>query len=978
MDESNPNVDTRLSRLERRVLRVEAHLNLDPGEAQDGEPSGSPADAKAAAQPEVTVAPMPPIDEAVQEPTAVASEIPVSIESPVVPAIETPPAAEESIVKPAPAPTRAAATPPPLPREQPDTSFETLEPLSSVPVPPAAVERPPQPESAEELLDRLRDRKRHARSAQAAQEPSARTSGSRVEHSDQTPPPVAPSRTRAPKGLSSWDIESLIGGRWYAIGGALAVVTGMILFLKLGIDRGWFAMSPAVKCSVAAAFGFALIAVGEMLRRRVSAFAAAGAFAAGLGVVYSSVYAAFRLYGLLPDSVAFGLLGATALMGIFISVAARLPVISVVSITGGYLAPFLFSDTPSRPIVLPAYLMTLLVIGLGVAAVRGREFIHLRSLVRIATLVLGGLWFFNTGHGHPQLTGVFSVAVWIAYHLELLWSTFKHQLPDARERTAAGTLTVSDWQRWAPIASTFSVTAWSSILGVLALREAQLPDWYAPAAYFASTGFLGILLAGHLDGLRRQPSNDRERLGAVLLMQSAALFVITVALLLGGWAQVTAWLIMSVVAMLTGNLLRSRVFHVYALCVLVICTGRLLVYDMAIGTLNQPVAEWMGINLSVWTLLMALTGLTWCINAICSLRMSARPISAAKDDWAAFADTCTFIGLGLPAVALCVGTPDFFTRGWIILACAVSAWIWAAFTGRSRVGQSSEMVAGVAFMCALASQWWSHESGGIDLAGLFLTPRASLPAAVAVFILARAFVRARDPELGWAANVLFIFAIVVLGAVPMHEQTTWPAVITVWCLLAIVVCAMSALRSQIRVVYGAAPLLLVSGLVWVFQLAERPWSDQMFVSGMTIFVALLACPKLLGLGGDLPYLAPVRKCFAVVGALLLLVNTSMEVAHIAARIAEDSTVRSAAVSIWWGVFALALIIVGFWRSLPIFRHAGLLLLAAAAAKGLILDLWLAPAIWRIASLVLLGLMMMAVAAGYQKVIRVFEERKGVQ
>ena len=258
------------------------------------------------------------------------------------------------------------------------------------------------------------------------------------------------------------------------------------------------------------------------------------------------------------------------------------------------------------------------------------------------------------------------------------------------------------------------------------------------------------------------------------------------------------------------------------------------------------------------------------------------------------------------------------------------------------------------------------------------TPHASLPAAVAVFILARAFVRALDPGLGWAANVLFIFAIVVLGAVPMHEQTTWPAVITVWCLLAIAVCAMSALRSRIRVVYGAAPLLLVSGLVWLFQLAERPWSDQMFVSGMTIFVALLACPKLLGLGGDLPYLAPVRKCFAVVGALLLLVNTSMEVAHIAARIAEDSTVRSAAVSIWWGVFALALIVVGFWRSLPIFRHAGLLLLAAAAAKGLILDLWLAPAIWRIASLVLLGLMMMAVAAGYQKVIRVFEERKGVQ
>lgn len=66
-------------------------------------------------------------------------------------------------------------------------------------------------------------------------------------------------------------LESLIGGRFFAAVGALVVVIAIAMFLKLGIDRGWFAMSPTLRCLAAGGFGLALLVAGEALRRRVNA-----------------------------------------------------------------------------------------------------------------------------------------------------------------------------------------------------------------------------------------------------------------------------------------------------------------------------------------------------------------------------------------------------------------------------------------------------------------------------------------------------------------------------------------------------------------------------------------------------------------------------------------------------------------------------------------------------------------------------------
>src|SRR5690606_6194785 len=102
----------------------------------------------------------------------------------------------------------------------------------------------------------------------------------------------------APKSSpTSFDLERLIGGKTFAVLGALAVVVAAGLFLKLAYDQGWLGRIPdAWKCGLSALFGGALLALGEVALRRWGRAASIGLTSAGLGVVYMSAYAAYGMY----------------------------------------------------------------------------------------------------------------------------------------------------------------------------------------------------------------------------------------------------------------------------------------------------------------------------------------------------------------------------------------------------------------------------------------------------------------------------------------------------------------------------------------------------------------------------------------------------------------------------------------------------------------------------------------------------------
>ncbi len=792
--------------------------------------------------------------------------------------------------------------------------------------------------------------------------------------SDQPVTRDADAQQNSQKSKDAWQLESLIGGRWYAIAGALAVVVGAGLFLKLAVENGWFAMPPAMKCLAAGAFGAMLIGAGEILRRRISAAAATGAFAAGLGVMYATAFASYQMYGLISDSTAFVLMGFVAVMGIGISALVRLPAVGVIALVGGYLTPFLFADASDRQMVLPAYLVTLLVIGLSMPALRGAAFASHRTLVRTATLLIGGFWGIATVSANPLLVLMFSIIVWLLYHAEISWSALREQLVGQGEVETDEFAPVDrrSWRAWSPIAATFSVTAWACFLGVTVMLRSQVGNqWIIPAAYFVATSMLGLIFAGHLDAFRMRPRTDRERIGAVFHVQAATLLIVTVALFVGGATQVMAWLAMSVAAVIAGNILRSRVFHAYALVVICICTLRLLTLDLLDASLTRAVLTFLGFELSYWTMLAAATGIAWCLNAgaMLSARVSAASGERSTRRWGSIADGASVVGIALLTLSLALAAPDWFSRSLVIAGGAALAWCWAAAWLRPQLDSFGDL----ALVCSgiFAARSLSLESaGGTDLAGLVLTRSAFLVATLAAAFFLRAW--RRGPSQATAANALATVGAIALLLSPLHERAQSSSILFVWITFAFAIaCLPARVMGVVTNIISTLAMALCVAL-WSSTFLAGHWVLTGLGSGLSLVALCLFIPRMTAYQRGETLTPVVRSSYASIASVLLLIVTSFQVASTASSLASDESVKAAAVSIWWGIFAIALIIGGFVRALPMLRHAGLLLLAVGAVKGLVIDQWDAPAVWRICSFILLGLMMIAVAAGYQKVMRLHQ------
>lgn len=897
----------------------------------------------------------------------------------------------------------------------------------------------------------------------------------------------------------SWaDAERLIGGRWYAVIGAVAVVIGIGLFFKLGYERGWFAMAPWLRCALGAAFGFALLGAGEWVRKKVNNAAAAGIYSAGLGTLYASAYAAYRLYDLLPDSAAYALLAATAILGVVVSVRTRLVFVAVLSLAAGYLTPFLFTESQPRPLVLPAYLLMLLAVGLVVCGRMGRAFAPARSLVWWGTLILGGLWELNQGVALGVAGAAFAALVWAALHAELAFSSGRWGLRRGDESDSD--TTVPRIRRWTPLLASFTTSAWAVTFASLALERTLAPAWVAAAAGMVATGLLASLLSGGMRGLFTPPANDAQRLGACLWVQSAGLLVSTIAMAFAGWAEVVCWMALGLSAILAARWNKARAFDIYGLAVLVFCIGRLFTHDLWLGDLTAGAREVAGLALSSWTILTALAGASMLVAGRLILPQRDEEEGRFTESWRIVSDAATCLGLCVLAGSLVHRGMSSLTFSYLVLTASGLAFAWgwllrspgvaafgsvplvlatilacmqrfdAVWSGR---GATQEPIFSAGFFLVLgcAAVWialsahmrrlgdrmvWGMEAKSLSgfAAGVcftllpiaFLHPRITtaqtsmLFAATALLTLARARIARSEAGSVYAAVLILIATLAAVGTswwvrsvppaiswaglvwseatpAPLLCGAAWLALAVVWLTwrdasgkpsdelnkaaafaghAAVVLFVLGLIHRDmaagqkvlVPLAAGAAVLagsrfapalrlapmglggILLAAVIWVRVFILRGWEatsmNWPIHPGLYLAAAQAAvwewAARRVDIGGD-----KVRAACRTGAIVMAFISTSYEAARIAARLAEDPQVRSAAVTIWWGLFAFGLIGLGFWKRLAVARRFGLLLLSAATLKALLLDLSGAPAVWRIVSFIGLGLLMLTVAVFYQKV-----------
>lgn len=826
---------------------------------------------------------------------------------------------------------------------------------------------------------------------------------------------------------------------------------GVGLFVKLAYDQGWLRVAPVWRCIGGAAFGAGLLIAAEWLRRRWGAWAAFGAYAAGLGALFVSTYASYRLYDLLPAPLTILLLGAVAVLGIGIGARARLSAVSVLSLVAGFVVPFLFTSAPDVPWALPAYLLTLLTISLVLSNRMGDLFAPVRQVGVWGVLVLGGFWTLGEGDNHPWFAQAFLAVVWTLIHAEIAWTTLRaHRTAPADDaprtphsnafRAAAAAVAVST-----------SSTGWWTLLGAHnADNTSVFMPWLIPLAACGAQFLLSIFLSGSPLAVMEKARSRAHLIAQCALGQAGVLLGITIALALSGPTQLTVWLALGVMATLGAWRTRARPLRVYGLLVLGVATLRLITLDL-MGTLPNVSDTIAGLALSPWMLAMAATAACWLLAMF--LHATPRDAQAAPQSpnaksllraalpliifLTAFLHTSSTVLsifsawlLVLVIYALCRGNRrvamDMAAPAMLVFPMLALGWMCVVPLGLDGRGPGVDAAwAAVALaLTALFLMWWCAKSRpdvnlaailqryalgialfvgittclfvmfvapsarpGTDITGLVLTQWSLFLAASAAIWLtlmlwsgrrAIATVLGSDgPDESFMAVVRGAWPMLLLCVGVSHVDAPAMTQLYVWLVLVILYSAARGTRHT-AMDSGGSILVILPAFTWLYLVvhpmtqsgsAAAPNYDlKIAATGLVVSVTIGGLAWWVGRGKptDRTFRAPLRTTHAAVASILGFIASSLLIGGLVMLVSTDVTARRAAISLWWGVLAVALIAAGFARNIPAVRHAGLALLGAAALKVITFDLIGVPAGWRIASFIGLGLLMLGVAVGYTK------------
>jgi uncharacterized membrane protein len=175
--------------------------------------------------------------------------------------------------------------------------------------------------------------------------------------------------------------ERWIGQRVFLGIGVVALLMAAGYLLKLSFDRGW--ISPVMRCIGGVAAGIGVGALGWRLEPRYRTYGAA-LVGAGAGIIYLSIWAASKLYGVLPP--ASGIVG-LALVSVGLAMIAYAIVVEALGVTaalGAFFAPVLLGQNAANADLLLLYLASMAA-GLGLVAARRRW--------RLATFVIAASYF---------------------------------------------------------------------------------------------------------------------------------------------------------------------------------------------------------------------------------------------------------------------------------------------------------------------------------------------------------------------------------------------------------------------------------------------------------------------------------------------------------------------------------------------------------------------------------------------------------
>lgn len=811
-----------------------------------------------------------------------------------------------------------------------------------------------------------------------------------------SPPPAPPAKVASRDGGGrSWEV--LIGMNWMAWAGAIFVVLAAAFFVKLAYDQGWFGrLSELTKCLMAASFGGILLIAGELARRRIGRVAAASLFGAGIATLYLTAYATFRWFDLLSETGAFWLLLLVALLGFGITIHARMITTGVLATLGGYLTPLLLPNTSAFPAALPLYLTMLLAVALLLSAWRPEPFRLLRYVGVCYHGVVTALWAFNQAPSQWQLALVFMGIWWILVNGEGIYAALRGQSPLGN-----------------PITSLFT-TAWVAVVGHWLLVEVQPGgrDWLGlfGVSLAALAALTAVAFGPGLKILQHLPKRAMEKFAVTLWAQAGILLAAAIGFQFDDFGQTIGWLALGYACVEVGRRLPSRGVDLFGLVVGGLALGRVAFFDSLLTTLKPVFWSFADVRITYWGLLALAAVLTTYASA---LRLQVRGTP--------------------PRVRLPIVLMELGTLGWLVVCLSqcedlAVTWGWLAaalvLIASARIGWRQRCFEfGSALVGLSAFKWLVFDAGAARFSSTW-DPTAVAPVSNELFGLAlviavgfgwAAWVRYRRAEdsvegrwpSAWQCSLLYgaVFLLLALSFQVEHAlgrfvaqgwNPVWPPMLLralwwtlLWAAGGLTLLLIGRARQWVVVHTAGWSILVLAALAWLsidtlawrlnegVVLAAVAVNLQFIVGALTAGLLALACWSLRSQQGEgLPDKVLIKPAMAIGYGLIVAIGLwlgSLEIdrflAPEAQRVANAGMARQTGLSIYWGLYAIGLVSLGFARQLGWARYAGLGLLTVTLGKVLVLDMAGVRYAYRVLSFLGVGTLLLVTSVAYAKLGR---------
>ena len=775
------------------------------------------------------------------------------------------------------------------------------------------------------------------------------------------------------------DIERSVASRWFVWVGGVAVALAGLLFVKYAHEQGL--ISPVLRVLIGLLIAAGFVAAGEYVRRSrgvgVVDYVPAALSAAGLVMGFGVVYAAYGLYDLISPAVDFVGLGLVALAAFWLS-RAQGPLIAALGLLGAYSAPALVTATHPNAWSFFPYL--LVIVTASFFTLRERKWWWLGYASIVGALAWGLLWISGGAFSVSDVLpiGLFAIALGFV-------ATYVFEGRSLLSAESGSLLKPSGLNNALKLAIC-GMAAGSALL--------------AAQVFEAQHIFLSIIL--FLIGMALVAAFSWFKMGASIagLLAAAATWVVFM-----GWPDVAfhEWAFDERGFWTTvPGLIAPSLFVKWMMVGLIGFTALGVV-----GYLKKPIAQ-------PWAALAAAPSFLFLIGAwgradfvwsttvwaILGIALALVLLALAWHKRAEMVERESLYGISsliVGAALLVLFSLDRWFDGiWFTIAIAVLA---AGFAYLSRllpvrlIGAVSSSIGSFAAVRLFVSRELRHDSVVLPWGGHWPLYGYGLPA-IALFVASRWLppekyrretVALEGISLALAISLVSLELRTLIGGDLAHHDMTlleMSAHILAWLGAAYGLAYRQHLFSSFVSLWGSRVLLAAScaAIVVMSLLALNPLISEKAIEGNLIFNSLtmaylapvlllaLIARKLEALG-----LAWWRNAVGILALVLVLAYATLQTKMLFQGkflIAEfSSDAESYVLSVVWLALSIAMFVAGLKLMRKNIRLGGMVVMVLALLKAFGYDLWEIGGLWRIASLLGLGLCLIGVGWLYTRYVQ---------